>query len=217
MEGNFFMKVGRNVTLIMNERSLHSRIIDIDNQYIYLDLPVNVNTRKTSYLQTDTSLIVRFVGDDHAFYQFTTQVVDLQLTAVPKLIVAHPIKVERIQRREFVRVKTAVDVSIHSLTEDFPPFTTVTYDISGGGMSLILPTNVDLPIDEVVKAYLVLPLNECKIHYISTTAKVLRIHKTKDQPTMAPLQFERISSNDQQKIVQFCLAKQREMRRKELL
>src|SRR5690625_2886062 len=95
------MKVGRSVTLRVNDHFFQSRMIDIKDKYIYLDMPINLETRKTSFLQTNTPIEVEYIGDDRARYHFSSKVVDRQLTNIPKLIIATPKQVERIQRREF--------------------------------------------------------------------------------------------------------------------
>ena len=41
--------------------------------------------------------------------------------------------VMKIQRRQYVRVETAVDIAIHPYNGEFVPFTAVTDDISAGG------------------------------------------------------------------------------------
>src|SRR5690625_804780 len=210
------MKVGRNITLTINDETFESRIIDINDKYIYLDIPVNVDTRKTAFMQSNKTLEAEYVGDDRACYSFTTKIIDQTFNQIPKLVVAFPQGVDRIQRREFVRVQTTVDVAVHSQTNTFSPFTTVTFDISGGGLSLILPSNRSLPIGEIVDVYIILHMDNEDIHYICTTSKVLRIVEGKDKPTTVSLQFKNITLQDQQRIVQFCLEKQREIRRKEL-
>lgn len=216
MERDLLMKIGREVTLILGDDRLHSRMIDIKEDYIYLDLPVHMDTRKTFFLQKGHSLIVQFVGKDKVFYQFKTKIVECQLEDLPKLIIRKPKKIERIQRRKFVRIQTALDIAVHSVNKTFHPFTTVSYDISGGGLSIIVPANTQLLKNDLVKIFIVLPMGKQTNHYISTKAKVLRLQKNKDRITLASLQFKNIYDVDQQKIVQFCLAKQREMRRKEL-
>ena len=39
----------------------------------------------------------------------------------------------KIQRSQFVRIETAVDVAIHPMNREFEPFTAMTEDISAGG------------------------------------------------------------------------------------
>lgn len=144
------MQIGRHVTLIDGDHIYQSRMIDYNDEHIFLDLPVNINNRKTVFLQVGARLTINYVGDDGACYEFSTKVIEQILTNIPKIILTAPSNVKRIQRREFVRIQTAVDMAIHSQLETFAPFTTVTHDISGGGLALILPTNRQLPIDEYV-------------------------------------------------------------------
>lgn len=210
------MKIGRNITLTIKDEYFKSRIIDINDKYIFLDIPVNINTRKTEFLQADTKLVAKYIGDDGACYSFSTEIINRKLTQIPKLVVGLPQRIERIQRREFVRINTAVDIALHSQTHTFSPFTTVTSDISGGGLSLILPPKRRLPVEELIDVYIILHMEKGDIYYICTESKVLRTEVGKDQLITASVKFKNITPQEQQLIVQFCLEKQREIRRKEL-
>lgn len=210
------MQFGRHVTLIDGDHIYQSRIIDYHGKYIFLDIPVNVNNRKTVFLQAGVRLTINYVGDDGACYEFSTKIVKQTFTKIPKIVVTAPENVKRIQRREFVRIQTAVDVAIHSQSETFAPFTTVTHDISGGGLALILPANRQLPIGEYANVYIVLHMYDGNIYYVSALSKILRINEHTGGLTTASLQFKKIIPQNQQKIIQFCLEKQREERQKEI-
>lgn len=215
------IKVGTKVSLILNEpgkskEEYYSKIIDMKENYIILDNPVHKATRKTIYFPVGTFFNLSFVGDDQAVYEFSSKIAARLKLKFPALAVPMP-KLEdlhRIQRREFVRVDAIVDVAVHRKDKYNRAFTTVTSDISGGGLSLILPKKESLEMDEVVDIWLSLGFISGTYHYIHTSAKVVFI-QSKDGIRSASVKFESIKTQEQQLIVSYCFEKQREMRKKE--
>ncbi|WP_408006547.1 PilZ domain-containing protein [Pseudalkalibacillus sp. A8] len=67
---------------------------------------------------------------------------------IPLLILSFPgsTNLEKIQRREFVRVETAIDVSIHPTERQFQPFACITSDVSAGGCAVIMPERYQLKV-----------------------------------------------------------------------
>lgn len=125
-------------------------------------------------------------------------------------------KFKRIQRREFVRIDTAVDAAIHSPGNDFLPFVSVTSDISGGGMSVIVPKDNTLQLGQTVDLWLSLPMHSKKQKYIYSQAEIVFIKEASSSVVTASLKFISISRQNQQHIVSFVFQKQRELRMKEL-
>lgn len=65
-------------------------------------------------------------------------------------------------------------------------------------------------------SYVVLHMYNRNIYYISAESKILRINEHMDRLTTASLQFKKITPQNQQKIIHFCLEKQREESQKEI-
>lgn len=210
------MKIGKKVTIYQDNSEYVAKIIDKDKQYVYLDIPIHIETEKSTYIPVETKIDIKYAGKDGAAYRFTTKIVAHKTLRVPTLVVNVPQSVERIQRREFVRVQAAIDVAVHSLAHKFPAFTTVTYDISAGGASIILGTHNKVSVGDQVELIFAFQMNNEAIHYVMTNARLLRLDEQKGQPILGSFQFTNISAKDQQKFVQLCLEIQREARQKEL-
>ena len=86
----------------------------------------------------------------------------------------------KIQRREFVRLETSVDVAIHPFEGEFAPFRAVTDDLSAGGAAIHLPKNVNLNGASFIHIWLALPLNSGEISYLQMHSKVIRIMDLKN-------------------------------------
>ncbi|WP_099158376.1 flagellar brake protein [Virgibacillus ndiopensis] len=219
------MKIG---TLLMLEvtqtdkndlQKYRCKVIEKNEHYLFIDYPVNEQTKKTSYLPKGTYIAVTYVGSDQSVYSFHTQIVAKVKFNIPALAISLPekSKINRIQRRKYVRIDTSVDVTVHSPNDSFEPFVTVTSDISGGGLSIILPNKVNLAERDTLDLWVVLPMQSNEYHYVFAQTEIIRINVSDTSVNTASLKFVSITSQAQQHIVQYCFEKQREARKKELL
>lgn len=114
----------------------------------------------------------------------------------------------KIQRREFVRVETAVDVAV-GYRGVFQQF--VADDISAGGIALNLGPNDTFEDGEKVRLTIALPFMNDEIKYIKTDAKTIRTWK-KNERDIASLQFVETTPKDRQNIIRFCFERQLQAR-----
>jgi c-di-GMP-binding flagellar brake protein YcgR len=198
----------------------YCKIIEKNDHYLFIDYPVNERTRKTGFFHKGTHFLAMYIGKDQSVYQFRTELVSKVSLNVPALAIKLPNKdnIKRIQRREFVRIKSAVDVAVHSNNESFTPFTTVTDDISGGGMSIIVPQGINLEWNKIknIWIWMVLEMYNGEYHYHNIKAKFVHINELKNGLQIASLKFVAIPQNIQQHIIRYCFERQREARKKEL-
>ena len=110
----------------------------------------------------------------------------------------------RIQRRDFVRVSTSIDISVQFEEERYQ---FVTDDISAGGTAIILNKPVNFKADDEVSLLIPLLFNNGDIKYVSTLAQVIRIWE-KGSLTLHRLQFTDTDELDKQQIVRFCFERQ---------
>jgi len=193
------------------------KVIEKNNHFLFIDYPVNEETKRTALFPNDTYFTVTYIGKDRVAYQFSSKIVTKVNLQIPALAIELPDqnKIKRIQRRNYVRVKTALDIAIHSVDQSFSPFVTVTDDISGGGVSILLPKKSEVAVGERVDVWLTLPMKSGENKYMNSTADIVYMN-VKNQLHLASLKFISIDKQDQQMIIQYCFGKQRENRRKEL-
>src|SRR5690625_3966097 len=158
------MEVGKKLSLLIknpenNEMTEYRcTIIGNDHNYLFIDHPININTQRTSFFPNGTALLATYIDKDKNLYQFHTKIQKKVSLTIPGLAIDIPdkTKLKQIQRREYVRTMTAVDIAIHPTDQSFSPFTTVTNDISGGGISVVIPSNILLSESQKVRLWMVL-------------------------------------------------------------
>ncbi|WP_188453845.1 flagellar brake protein [Virgibacillus oceani] len=217
------MKIGTILTLEVrqlgnNIQKYRCKVIEKNENYLFIDYPVNEQTKKSAILPKETYFLATYIGNDQSVYSFRSHIVTKINLNIPALAISLPEKnkITRIQRRQFVRVDTAVDVSIHSTEKLFTPFATVTADISGGGLSVILPNTAKLSVGSILDLWLVLPMQLKDYQYVFAQTEIIRINVSETSVSTASLKFVSITRQARQHIIQYCFEKQREARKKEM-
>ncbi|WP_164218986.1 flagellar brake domain-containing protein [Virgibacillus sp. YIM 98842] len=196
----------------------YCKIIDRNDRYLFIDYPVNEKTKKTELLPKGAHFFAAYIGKDQSVYRFRTELVSKVSLNIPALAIKLPNKedLKRIQRREFVRVKSAVDIAVYSDNNSFSPFTTVTDDISGGGMSIIVPDGINLELSKDIWIWMVLEMYNGEYQYHNIKAVFVHINKLNRGICIASLRFTALKQEIRQQIIRYCFEKQREARKKEL-
>lgn len=218
------MKIGTMLNLELRKAGIkepikyHCKVVEKNENYLFIDYPIEMKSKKTAFIPKGTILEVTYKGDDQTIYYFRTEIVSKLKLTVPALAItfSDETEIKRIQRREFVRVETSADVAIHSSDDTFSPFVTVTTDISGGGMSIIIPKDKTLETNIFVDAWLTIQITG-EHHYINAEAEVVSIKTLNNSINTASLKFMSLPKQPQQAIIRYCFEKQREARKKELL
>lgn len=213
------MKIGSSITLEVTEaknkvQKYRCKVIEETQHNLVVDYPINIHNNKTTYIPVGTSVSISFI-DNKAVYQFKSKVQSKINSKIPALVIPYPDKKEihRIQRRNFVRVKTSVDIAIHSVKNKFQAFTNVTSDISGGGLSFTIQEDEFLEIGDHINLYIVLPMTSGDFQYYG---EIVYIKKLKNTLHRASVKFNNITTKEQQLIVRYCFEKEREIRKKEM-
>ncbi|WP_404452863.1 PilZ domain-containing protein [Virgibacillus necropolis] len=218
------MDIGTSLTLSVTDpqtgidTKYRCKVIEKNEHYLFIDYPVNVKTKRTAILPKNTYIQTSYIESNQSVYSFNTKVIAKVNVNIPALAISIPREtdIKRIQRRSFVRIETAVDVSIHRAKPVSESFATVTSDISGGGMSIILPVDHTLNENDNLDVWIVLQMQNGQYNYIYTQSTVVRVITDKGNIHTASIKFATISKQDQQVIIRYCFEKQRELRTKEL-
>lgn len=219
------MEIGTPLQIVITgngeqDEQYRSKLIDKNKKYFIIDYPTKVATNRTAILPMNTWIKVSFVDKRKNVYQFTSKIAKrVKVSNVPGLAIIRPDQehMKRIQRRNYVRIHTAVNVAIHSVYHSFSPLVTVTNDISGGGLSVILPEDAEFKSGMQAQLWLVLPRSSGKTNYIDAAAELVDVFEEKNKRRRASFKFTNIDEEDRQAIITFVFEKQREERRKEYL
>lgn len=189
-----------------------SKIIDFRSDYIFIQEPVNLETLRPHKLKEDGLFIITVIAGNQ-LYKFKSHLAGTTDSPVSMAIfkLPSPSAIETIQRRSYFRIEAAIDVAVHPENESLSPFTTVTSDLSGGGMSFIIPQHVSLEAGMHLQFHLVLPMETGELAYARTGAEVVRVIERKGKILVAATKFTGISSDDRQSIMQYCYARQRQL------
>lgn len=196
------------------------KLVETHDDVLYIDYPVNQQSGKTGFFFEGTQFKATFVGKDESVYVFDTEVRGRKKLTIPVLALHFPRKehILRIQRRQYVRIETAVDVAVHPQNEHEPSFTSITNDISGGGAAVIASSEHSIVEGQIMEVWFIIPLTSGETQYIRTISRVVRLWKgnSKERDKLS-LEFDEIEENDRQLIIRFCFERQLSDRRRGIL
>ena len=212
------LKIGTQLTLepTYTERNekFRCRVVEKIGNIIQIDYPVNLETKKTAFLIDGAQFRVSYNTETKESYCFNTEVLGRRGGNIQTILLSCPPKDEfiKIQRREYVRVDTPVDVAIEFEGQKFQ---FVAEDISAGGTAIHIKKPVNFTEGDEVQLLAVLPFSNSDIRYVETKAIIVRIFD-RDEIKVASIRFTDTDDIDQQHIVRFCFERQVLIRKKEL-
>ncbi len=215
------MHIGTTLYLTIQDPSrdkptkFRSKIIEKNADYLFIDYPISSETDKTSIIPIGTKLTASYLGDDDHLCLFQTVIRKRTYLNMPALVLERPTQeaIKIVQRREHVRVKTVIDVAVHCPDNSFSPFTTVTIDISGGGLSFITPKEITLQPKQQIIIWIVLPMNSGEIKYFELKSEIIRSTHNETDIRSTSVKFISLPHTIEEQIIQFCFEKQIEARK----
>ncbi|MCY7823515.1 flagellar brake domain-containing protein [Bacillus spizizenii] len=212
------IEIGENVLLEYIEenelKKAKSKAVSIENNELLIAYPVDVVTGRTVILHNDMEVTVEFVGKDEVPYRFTSHIKGKVKEKLQMICLEVPPseKMKRIQRRQYVRTDAVLDVQIQPTNKE--EFRTLSYNISAGGIAVILADGRSFQSGESLRLIISLPEEE-NTRQIETEAVVRRIFDDlKSGKCKMTLEFTEIAASDQQFLLQYCIRRQLNKRRK---
>ncbi len=203
-----------------NAEKLKCKLVERKGNQLFIDYPINMTTGRSAFLMIGTELIASFVSNkDQLAFRFQTEVTGRVKENIPMLSLSYPgdDQLIKIQRREYVRITTTLDVAIHPIFNEFQPFTAVTTDISAGGSAILIPKTVKLQKNQELFVWFSLPFQNGAIEHIKVHSKVIRILTVENIVFVkVPLKFIEIDEKTRQTLIRYCFQQQIQMKRKGL-
>lgn len=200
---------------IDSDERFKCKVVDQKDNMLYIDYPVSTKTHRTAFLLEGTRLRASFLDELKVGFAFKTSVIGRKMSNIPTIQLLLPPKeeFEKVQRREYVRVETPVDVAVRHKGEFFQY---IAEDISAGGLAIIANNKNEYVENEQVELVIALPFENRQegVRYVETTAEVIRIID-RDGVIVVPLKFTETDDIDKQLIIRFCFERQLQMRKKE--
>lgn len=201
------------------EKNYKSRIADIQEEGIAIELPIEEGTGWFKPFLPNTSLRCFFFETDGVAYAFPTRVLKIVRGNIPMLLISMPEDkhFEKIQRRDYLRVAANLEFSLtikHEGKEDQVVEGT-TVDLSGGGLAYTVVTPSGRQKDEIVQGRLSIPMEKLGPINVSFEGRIIRVLKLSDRPfDNIAIRFEKIDERDREKIIRYCISRQAELRKK---
>ncbi|WHY11636.1 cyclic di-GMP receptor DgrA [Bacillus subtilis] len=212
------IEIGENVLLEYIEenelKKAKSKAVSIENNELLIAYPVDVVTGRTVILHNDMEVTVEFVGKDEVPYRFISRIKGKVKDKLQMICLEMPPreKMKRIQRRQYVRTDAVLDVQIQPGNEE--EFRTLSYNISAGGIAVVLNDGLSFQSGESLRLIIRLPEEE-HTRQIETEAVVRRIfNDPKSGKRKMTLEYSEIAAGDQQALLQYCIRRQLNKRRK---
>lgn len=154
---NFDLKVNDQIEVIVNDKSYKSLIIDVDSDWIKINLPVN----NEDYLMLSAGDIIEVNTylNNGKCYNFNAKIIcDGSEVNSDYYKLSEPYNVKRIERRDFFRVGVLEPVyykNISGINEknhvNLPYISALMLDLSGGGIKIKVKEDVKLDDSFLVK------------------------------------------------------------------
>lgn len=188
-----------------------SRVMDIGEKELRIMSPAVKGVLVP--LHVNTPITIYYVGD-RAMYSFRTVIRQRFKDVMAGLIVDIPAKIDRIQRREYVRLEVQIHFRYRIVPEDTQEADrfqkSYIVDISGGGVKFY--TDGPIPVDSMLEMQLAIEGIEQDI----ITGRVVRNRERVEGGYDIGVAFEGLAANVQDQIIGWIFNKQRDLRRKGL-
>lgn len=214
--------VGMRITLEMEqhgEREQYtSKLMEYNKKYLFITYPTHSRKSTTAFVPDGEKVFVSIVADNNIVYEFTTEVLGRKrIKKVPVLYLRmpHTSEIRKIQRRQYVRVDSKLDVAVYPAAEHKEPLITRSVDISGGGLAVVAKNDGGFEPGEPVQLTIVLPFKSDHYEYVDCPGEIIRYFTDKHHPDpRISIKFTDIKDEDREKIIKFIFEKQLEERRK---
>ena len=192
------------------------RLMDIRDGNLYIDYPVNIYTNRIDYLINGTQLKGTFLGKDQNTYLFTTEIKGRVRENIPLLLLEYSGEedLQKIQRREYVRVSLSKDVDVYSINNEFHPFTALTTDISAGGAAFIVPKNIEVKPNTFLVLGFSFEMKNREVYDMSVQVKVKRIVEILNNRKKVSVEFLELNETERQLVMRYCFERQLEDRKR---
>lgn len=201
------INIGDIIEIIFNNVAYRTKVENIIDDVNYVvGTPIIHNSYV--YVSLDSRVLIRYIAKD-GIYQFEGKVTQKKTNNINLLIITQTGPMERIQRRENFRLRTAISGTIIK-KDDNVEYECIIKDISGGGAKL--STSYKLGInDEVVLNFTLEGIGGFVIK-----GKIIRITNNGLNYDIG-LSFIDLSSTDEEKIVGYVFQEQRKLIQKGLV
>lgn len=197
---DFKLKINDRVEVIKDEKAYKALIIDIREDFLTINLPVNDGNYLMLY-PSEKIEMTSYLEDGRCFKFYSEVIIRGKENNILFYKISPPFDIEKIQRRNFFRVDLTNDIHYKKITlveeEDYD---TIPYkrglmvDLSAGGLKLKARDNISKDDLLLIK----MKVNEVELEL---KCDIVRIENTADKEKLCGLRFIEISPAQSELIV----------------
>lgn len=206
------LRVNLQMTVRRRDESIEypTRVEDLDERQFKVAVPTEAGN-----IPVGSIVCLEFANEGGAF-SFVSRVLGYEQTPVPVMVLQKPDKMERMQRRDYVRLEANITIDYSMLFtaagDNGKRVRTQAKDISGGGLLFRAPGRLPLG----TRLDVVLILDGTSIHTVGEVVRELPDMDTQEGNWLG-LRFVDIDERDREAIIRYIFNQQRERRRRGLV
>lgn len=195
------------------KQEFKSRIADINDRQIIMEVPLNENTGRLKRLYMGDELSVYFITDGGVKNYFTTSVLSFSEETIRMVHIKkpEPETITKVQRRNFLRVPAELELAV-TYSEQLR-FVALTDDVGGGGISFLCDGYIPLANQQSVHCWMLVPYKNGQIEHVPFRGELVRIKPLETGKQQVMMRFAEITDRDRQKIIRYCFERQLELRK----
>lgn len=189
-----------------------SRISDMDDESMYMEVPLQEGTGRLKKLFIGDELSAYFLTEGGVKNYFNSYVLShhedvIRLIRIKK---PEPDQITKVQRRSFLRVQAELEVAV--TTKDGAQFLTKTEDVGGGGISFYVNPEQRIKEGSVLHCWILVPYKNGSVEHVPFEGEVVRIKELPTNRSIAMLKFKQIADMERQKLIRYCFERQFDFR-----
>ncbi|WP_276351699.1 flagellar brake protein [Cohnella caldifontis] len=188
--------------------TLRSRVADLDDKSIWLEIPLDEKTRRYHRPQVGEQFRLFYFTQEGVKHLFNTTVTGVKKDTVTIFSVRKPVPedIQREQRRSFLRVEAQLELAVRM--GDKVRFTAITDDVGGGGLSFRTDRKWPMVPGAALSCWLLLNYKNGNLAHAKFDGEVVRVMPVEPDKHLVMMRFQDIQDAEQQKIIRYCFERQ---------
>lgn len=194
--------------------TLRSRVADMDDDSIWLEIPLDEKSRRYYRPQVGEQFRIFYFTQNGVKQVFHTEVTGLRKESITLISVRKPSPeaIQSEQRRSFLRVEAQLELAVRA--GDKVRFTALTDDIGGGGLSFRTDSMWPMVPGTSLSCWLLIHYRNGNLEHAKFEGEVVRVVPVTPDKNLVMVRFQDIQEAEQQKIIRYCFERQLDMHKR---
>lgn len=191
-----------------------SRISDMDEEMLYIEIPLNIETGRFKKLHLGDLLSMSFVTEGGVKYYFQSEVLGYKEEGIRMIGIRKPKEdhITRKQRRNYLRIPANLEIAVNY--NGMFRFVSETINVSGGGIAFVYDRNEILDSGKRISCWLLVPYKNGVIEHLPFQGEIIHVGEIEGGKKIVTARFIEITDRDRQKLIQYCFERQLDFRKK---